>query len=98
MPAGMGQMTANQQRSQAVFTSALEDIEGHPGYNHIRRIVTNYGYADLTQGALVGDRVMRAYIAIAAEEQGGQFGQASTADKMAVKPHRASIKGWESLQ
>ncbi len=97
-PSGIGQMGANQQRSQAAFTSALEDIESHPGYNDIRRIVTTYGYADLTQWALVGDRVMRAYIAIAAEEQGGQFGQASAADKMAVKPHRASIKGWESLQ
>lgn len=94
----MGQIQNKKQRSQAVFTSALEDIKGHRAYNEIRDIVRGYGYADMNQWALLGDRVMRAYIALAAEDQGGQFGNASEADKMAVRPHRASIKGWENLQ
>ncbi len=94
----MGQMENKRQRSQAAFTSALEDIKGHRAYNEIRGVVRDYGYADMNQWAALGDRVMRAYIALAAEAQGGQFGNASEADKMAVRPHRASIKGWEDLQ
>ena len=73
-------------------------MRGHRAYNEIRGVVRDYGYADMDQWAALGDRVMRAYIALAAEAQGGQFGNASGADKMAVRPHRASIKGWEDLQ
>jgi hypothetical protein len=93
-----GQVQDKRHRSQAVFTSALEDIKGHRAYNEIRGVVRGYGYADMNQWALLGDRVMRAYIALAAEDQGGQFGNAPEADKKAVRPHRASIKGWEDLQ
>ncbi|MCZ6863788.1 MAG: hypothetical protein O7I42_26650 [Alphaproteobacteria bacterium] len=96
--AAMGQMKNKSRRGQAVFTSVLEDIKGHRAYNEIRGVVRGYGYADMNQWAALGDRVMRAYIALAAAAQGGQFGNASEADKMAVRPHRASIKGWENLQ
>jgi hypothetical protein len=94
----MGQMKNKNSRGQAVFTSLLEDVKGHRAYNEIRGVVRGYGYADMNQWALLGDRVMRAYIAMAAEDQGGQYGNAPEADKKAVRPHRTSIKGWEDLQ
>ena len=94
----MGQMKNKNRRGQAVFTSVLEDLKRHRAYNQVRGVVRGYGYADMNQWAALGDRVMRSYIAMAAEDQGGQFGNAPEADKRAVRPHRASIKGWENLQ
>lgn len=94
----MGQVKNKNSRGQAVFTLVLEDLKKHRAYNQVRGVVRGYGYADMNQWALFGDRVMRAYIAMAAEDQGGQMGNAPEADKRAVRPHRASIKGWENLQ
>lgn len=94
----MGQVKNKNSRGQAVFTSVLEDLKKHRAYNQVRGVVRGYGYADMNQWALFGDRVMRAYIALAAADQGGQMGNVPETDKMAVRPHRASIKGWEDLQ
>ena len=69
----MGQATNKMERAQVPFSSALGSMQGHQAYNEILGVIRGNGFADADQWALIGDRVMKAYIGLRMEAQQPEY-------------------------
>ncbi|MBE0486498.1 hypothetical protein [Marinobacter sp.] len=54
----------------AIFSSGLEQMQNHPMYNDIEKVIKRHGFSSVGQWARTGDQVFQAWFAIEMEEQG----------------------------
>jgi hypothetical protein len=58
-----------------IFSSSVESMKGHPLYNDLAQVVSNYGFSSPEQWGETGDRILRAWSAIEMGQQSGGMNQ-----------------------
>ncbi|AZR40948.1 hypothetical protein [Marinobacter salarius] len=77
-----------------LFSSSVEQMEGHDLYNELEAVVKQHGFSDAEQWGRTGDRIFQAWSAIEMGEQSGQMNQemAKAMEEINNNPHMSEAQ------